>query len=118
MTKLTFAEARQSPCQGCSAPCCTCLPLHDFVIQHFDHLDYALYLLNFAHIELALVNGSSWRVHYRQPCSRLLPNGGCMLHGKSEKPMVCQIIVRRLAFINPCLFNRRPMHFCGLIMNA
>lgn len=90
MTTLTFSEAKQSPCNGCSAPCCSYLPLHDFVIQHFDHLDYAFYLLNFAHIELALVNGNSWRVHYRQPCSRLLPTGGCRLHGQPEKPMVCQ----------------------------
>src|SRR6056300_1303510 len=90
MSYLSFEQASQSPCEGCAAPCCTFLPLHDFVIQHLDHLDYALYLVNFANIELALVNGTTWRVHYRQRCSRLMPNGGCQLHGQPQKPLVCQ----------------------------
>ena len=56
---LTWAQARQSPCSGCAAPCCTVLPLHDFAIQRMPDLDYAFYLLNFDRIELALLSDAT-----------------------------------------------------------
>ena len=86
---ISFDTCIQSPCKGCSAPCCTFLPLHDFTIQNYRDVDYARYLLNFVNIELALVQGTTWRVHWKAECTRLLPDGGCKLHNTPEKPQVC-----------------------------
>jgi Fe-S-cluster containining protein len=90
-TKLSYRQALESPCQGCQASCCTFLPLHDFNVTKLSDLDYALYVSNFDRIELSLVNGGKWRVHYRMECrffekeTRL-----CGLHESGEKPNVCK----------------------------
>ena len=89
--RLGFAAARDTPCQGCAAPCCTFLPLHDFQITRYEELDYAFYLLNFERIELALLAGNSWRVHYRAPCSNLdLASRRCKVHNTPQQPSVCK----------------------------
>ncbi|MFT5681457.1 MAG: Fe-S-cluster containining protein [Myxococcota bacterium] len=89
--RMGFAEARDTPCTGCSASCCTFLPLHDFQITRYEELDYAFYLLNFDRIELALLSGNSWRVHYRAPCSNLdLATRRCTVHGTDKQPHVCK----------------------------
>ena len=89
--RIGFIAARDTPCQGCAAPCCTFLPLHDFQITRYEELDYAFYLLNFERIELALLAGNSWRVHYRAPCGRLdLATRKCTVHGTPLQPNVCK----------------------------
>jgi Fe-S-cluster containining protein len=89
--RMGFAEARDTPCQGCSASCCTFLPLHDFQITRYEELDYAFYLLNFDRIELALLSGGSWRVHYRAPCGNLdRATRRCTVHGTPRQPHVCK----------------------------
>ncbi|MEL6347618.1 MAG: hypothetical protein AAFV53_31210 [Myxococcota bacterium] len=89
--RLNFAQALSSPCVGCSATCCTFLPLHDFQITRLQELDYALYLLNFDRIELAWLQGGSWRAHYRAPCTKLdLATRRCTVHGTDLQPNVCK----------------------------
>ena len=64
------------------------LPLHDFQMTTLMDVDYARYVLNFERIELALLQGQKWRIHYQMKCSHLSPKG-CELHGSDKKPMVC-----------------------------
>ena len=89
--KLSYSQALQSPCQGCQASCCTYLPLHDFQITKLSELDYALYVSNFDRIELSLINGSKWRVHYRMECRFFeTESRKCSLHESGDKPNVCK----------------------------
>ena len=89
--RLGFADARQSPCAGCDAPCCTIMPLHNFQMTRYADLDYAFYLLNFDRIELALMPEGAWRVMYQAPCSRLdLQTRGCTVHSTPAQPDVCK----------------------------
>lgn len=89
--RLNFQQALSSPCVGCSASCCTYLPLHDFTITRMQELDYAFYLINFDRIELAWLQGNSWRAHYRAPCTKLdLETYRCTVHGTTEQPNVCK----------------------------
>jgi len=89
--RLSYAQARETPCTGCEATCCTILPLHDFQIVRMQDLDYAAYLLNFERIELAWLSGTAWRVHYRMPCSNLDPQTHlCTVHNTPAQPNVCK----------------------------
>ena len=99
---LTWAQARLSPCQACAAPCCTVLPLYDFAVRSLPDLDYALYLLNFDRIELALLEDGQWRAHYRAPCRNLdLTTRGCRVHGTPDQPAVCQKYDAHACFYRP-----------------
>ena len=109
--KLSFTDCIQSPCHGCSAPCCSFLPLHDFVIASYTDADYARYLLNFANIELALVQGQTWRVHLKSPCTRLQPNGLCGLHDSPKKPQVCLNYDARKCFYKPMFLETETEQF-------
>ncbi len=108
---FSFNQCVQSPCAGCSAPCCTYLPLHDFSIQRFQDADYARYLLNFANIELALVNGTAWRVHYTMRCARLTQSGLCSLHGDPSKPQVCLNYDAYNCFYRPMFIEQETANF-------
>lgn len=88
---LSFAEARENPCLGCGAPCCTVLPLYDFSVTSLANIDYLLYCLNFDRIEAAVMEGGTWRLHYRAPCRHLdLDTRLCGLHGTPDKPAICR----------------------------
>ena len=89
MSLKSFEMAMQNPCGGCKASCCTMLPLHDFQLGTLMDVDYARYILNFENIELALLQGQKWRIHYQMSCSHLTDKG-CELHESGQKPMVCQ----------------------------
>ena len=108
---ISFDTCIQSPCKGCSAPCCTFLPLHDFSIQNYRDVDYARYLLNFVNIELALVQGATWRVHWKAKCKRLRPNGGCELHNTSRKPQVCLNYNAHSCFYKPMFLAEETPEF-------
>ncbi len=111
LSTLSFNQCLQSPCAGCAAPCCTYLPLHDFSIQRFQDADYARYLLNFANIELALVNGATWRVHYTMRCARLTEEGLCGLHGHPSKPQVCLNYDAYGCFYRPMFLEKETPNF-------
>ncbi len=99
---LTWDEARRSPCRSCAAPCCTVLPLYDFAVRSLPDLDYALYLLNFDRIELALMEDGQWRAHYRAPCRNLdLETRGCRVHSTPDQPAVCQKYDAQACFYRP-----------------
>jgi hypothetical protein len=88
---LDLAAASQSPCTGCAAWCCTVLPVHSFTIDRWSDLDYARYLLNFARIELALIETGAWQVHYRAPCRHFMAaERRCAVHRQPEQPSVCR----------------------------
>ena len=87
---MKLSQARNLPCEGCHTPCCTFLPLYDFQITDHHTLDYALYLIGFSNIEFALIQGTTWRVHYRMRCSNLNEQNLCVLHNTPEKPSVCR----------------------------
>lgn len=90
---LSWEEARTSPCEGCSAECCTVLPLQDFQIQNLSDLDWCFYLLNFQGIELKLMEGSgmeTWQVCIHIPCRKLDSNRRCSVHGTAEQPDICK----------------------------
>jgi len=89
--RLSYDDAKDVPCANCMAGCCTFLPLHDFRITSMTELDYALYLLNFDRIELALLAGGMWRVHYRAECRNLdVVKRRCLVHQSPRQPTVCK----------------------------
>ena len=98
---LSFADALQSPCDHCKVSCCSYLPLHDMTISTLVELDYLLYISNFENMELALVQGTTWRIHYRARCTRLLENNRCQLHGTDAKPRVCRAYNSYKCFYKP-----------------
>jgi hypothetical protein len=87
---MQLSQERAIPCTGCSTPCCTFLPLYDFQITDHHTLDYALYLIGFSNIEFALIQGTTWRVHYRMRCSNLNKENLCVVHNTPQKPSVCR----------------------------
>ena len=88
---LKFAQARQVyPCDGCSAPCCSYLPLHTFNVSHMRELDHALYLLNFPRIELGINATGGWGVYYRYPCRFLDRDSAlCTIYQSELRPSIC-----------------------------
>ena len=107
----SFDACIQSPCKGCTAPCCTFLPLHDFTLRTYRDVDYARYLLNFVNIELALVQGATWRVHWKARCTRLLSGGGCSLHNTPQKPQVCLNYDAYSCFYKPMFLQAETPEF-------
>ena len=91
---LTLAQARETPCFSCAgSPCCTHLPLHRFHVTTLAELEHALYLLNFARIELGIAASGEWSVFYHQPCRYLdrrdPKNYLCSIHQTEAQPQIC-----------------------------
>lgn len=90
MTFLSYKQAKNNPCENCTAGCCTYLPLKDILITNIMVLDHLYYLLHFEGIELLLVDGNIWRVHYSNKCTFLTESNLCSLHNTPEKPNICK----------------------------
>jgi hypothetical protein len=88
---LTYREARQSPCLGCTtSPCCNYLVLSDFQLETLLDVDYAVYLLNFDGILIGLGRQGKAEVYFHQPCDFLdVPSGLCTVHSTPLQPAVC-----------------------------
>jgi hypothetical protein len=88
---LTFTEARESPCMTCeSSPCCTHLSLDQISLDTMRRVDWALYLLNFEGIYLALTSDQvAARVFLHQPCQHLDPSGLCSVYRTAAYPSIC-----------------------------
>jgi Fe-S-cluster containining protein len=88
---MTYDEARESACIGCSCTaCCTSLQLFKLRPADLADLDYLLYLLNFDHIELGLFPSGEWHVYYRVPCRFLEPDSRmCTIHNQPQQPQLC-----------------------------
>ena len=110
MAYLSFAQAQQSPCDNCSAPCCGSLPLHSFTITNYAEVDYARYLLNFSGIELIFLYEKTWQVQLNQDCSRF-DNGRCTLHGTEEKPRICRKYSAYNCLYKPIFFQDENANF-------
>lgn len=88
---LGFGAALSSPCSECGqSPCCTYLPLHSFKVTNLVELDHALYLLNFANIELGLSASGDWSVYHTLPCHLLDTEAfTCTVHDGPAQPQIC-----------------------------
>ncbi|MDQ6784944.1 MAG: hypothetical protein M3063_16215 [Actinomycetota bacterium] len=91
LRRLSYREARVSPCLTCaSSPCCTHLMLRKMAIDSVVDLDYAFYLTNFEGILLGFVPNGAVRVYLRQPCGFLdVPTGLCTVHSTGAQPAIC-----------------------------
>jgi hypothetical protein len=89
--RLSYQEARQSPCLSCgTSPCCTYLMLRKIEFETLLDVDYAVYLLNFEGIVLGLASDGTVRVYFHQPCGYLdVPSGLCTVHGTPTQPSIC-----------------------------
>jgi Fe-S-cluster containining protein len=89
--RLTYRQARESPCLTCSSsPCCTYLALRKLTIGSLLDLDYAFYLMNFEGIVLGFAPNGGVRVYLHQPCGFLdQPSGLCTVHGTPAQPSIC-----------------------------
>lgn len=87
----SYTQSLASPCASCSTtPCCTHLPLHNFRVSTLGDLNYAGYLLNFAHIRLAIGRSGEWSVYYSYPCRYLdTVSAQCTIHDTPEQPRIC-----------------------------
>jgi len=88
---MTLAEVRHEyPCDNCSAPCCTYLPLNTFNVSHLRDLDHALYVINFPRIEVGINATGGWGVYYRYPCRFLNRDTAlCTIYGSDQRPSIC-----------------------------
>jgi len=91
-SRLTFAQAAESPCASCpTTPCCAYLPLGKVRLETLTEVDHARFLLNFDRIELGLFRTGRWELFYRAPCRFLDPaQGACQIHDQPEQPRVCR----------------------------
>ena len=80
-----------NPCEGCVAPCCSTVTLHDLEPRSFRDVDYLGYLTGFDRIEIAFSEGSGVEVAYRALCAQLdRRRASCRLHGGDTKPRICR----------------------------
>jgi hypothetical protein len=90
--RLSYREARQSPCLSCvTSPCCTHLLLATIEFNTLMDIDHTVYLLNFEGIVLALGSScASAQVYLYQACGFLdVPSGLCTVHSTPLQPAVC-----------------------------
>jgi Fe-S-cluster containining protein len=100
--KTFFEKADANPCVGCSAPCCRMVLIPHPTPGDYMDLDYMLYMLGFATIQLALNRNGQWQVLVDQPCGFLDQTTNlCTLHNTPRKPKTC-------VFFNPhrCWYKR------------
>lgn len=90
--RLSFEEARESPCLSCIAsPCCTHLLLCTLELKTLLDIDRAMHMANFEGIVIALGStGRMVQVYLHQPCRFLdVPTGACTVHSTPEQPATC-----------------------------
>jgi hypothetical protein len=64
---LTYAEAAETPCSRCAAPCCQLLVFDFGTPQHVTSVDFMEYMLGFPGLELALTTGG-WKTLVHTEC--------------------------------------------------
>jgi hypothetical protein len=81
---------QQSPCDGCSAPCCRILITPHPTPLSFSDLDYIRYVLGFPRTEMIVHKDGTWQMATHRACSLLDEEHGlCTVHGTPRKPKVC-----------------------------
>ncbi len=86
---LGHQDARVSPCEGCSAPCCEVLlfRLPDPVNREI--VDFYSYITGFPGLEIASTP-RGWVIQCFSRCRHLTRDRRCGLYGKDERPVHCQ----------------------------
>jgi hypothetical protein len=90
--RLSFQEARESPCRSCIAsPCCTHLLLCTVDLRTILDIDSVIHMANFEGILLALgATGRTVQVYLHQSCGFLdVPTGDCTVHSTPLQPAIC-----------------------------
>lgn len=102
--RLTWQEARESPCLTCHGSyCCDHVLVSEFEIGSLMDVDHALYLLNFEGIVIGVGQDLVASIYLNQPCtyfdrdSRL-----CTVHSTPLQPAVC-----RTYPAHACVYRRR-----------
>ena len=111
MTHLTYKQAQSNPCHNCRAGCCTYLPLKDVQITNIMELDHLYYLLHFEGIEILLVDGYTWRVHYNAKCNYLTENNLCSIHNSPQKPKICTSYNPYHCFYKPAFLHEESPQY-------
>jgi Fe-S-cluster containining protein len=90
--KLTWTEARESPCSTCPGTyCCTFVRVEAFELSDLFQVDYAQFLLNFEGVVLGLDDKLGVTVYLNQPCSNLdQETRHCTVHSTRLQPAVCR----------------------------
>ncbi|MBR58188.1 MAG: hypothetical protein CMH54_09220 [Myxococcales bacterium] len=89
LQERSHEEARLSPCEGCSAPCCDVLlfRLPDPVDRAV--VDFYSYISGFPGLEIASTP-RGWVVQCFSRCRHLNRDQRCDLYGQKERPVHCQ----------------------------
>lgn len=81
---------QQTPCSGCSAPCCRMLLIPHKTPTTFLDIDYIRYMLGFRNVEMLIGNDGSWMVCLRETCQLLdQASNLCTVHNTDRKPQIC-----------------------------
>lgn len=93
--KNFFEKAEETPCNGCSAPCCRVLLIPHPTPANFMDLDYIRYMLGFPTVQMILDSDGQWQVLIEQTCRMLNQETKlCTVHNTPRKPKTC-------VFFNP-----------------
>ena len=111
MTFFNYKEAKSNPCHKCLAGCCTYLPLKDVQVTNLMELDHLYYLLHFEGIDILLVDGQTWRVHYSARCDFLTEENLCTLHNTTQKPNICTTYNPYHCFYKPAFLGTETIKF-------
>ena len=100
--KNFFETAEESPCVGCSAPCCRLLIIPHATPNTYMDLDYIRYMVGFQSVKMILNRDGSWQVLIDQTCQLLDQSTSlCTAHGTPRQPKTC-------VYFNPyrCWYKR------------
>lgn len=93
--KNFFEKVEETPCNGCSAPCCRVLLIPHPTPANFMDLDYIRYMLGFPTVQMILNIDGQWQVLIEQTCQLLNQKTElCTVHNTPRKPKTC-------VFFNP-----------------
>jgi hypothetical protein len=101
-----------SPCDGCSAYCCTHLVFPQGVPQTVSNLDFFRYCLGFPGVELGF-GEDGWSLIVASTC-RHLEGNRCGVYGQPERPLPCQYYDAWQCSYKPRLSVPRPADYLRL----
>ena len=85
-----LAMVSESPCVGCSAPCCRMVIFPHHRPQSYLDFDYLRYVLGFRSLEVLVHSDGEWSIAVLDSCRHLdEPTGRCTVHGTDRQPRVC-----------------------------
>jgi hypothetical protein len=78
-----------TPCEGCSAPCCTKLVFPMAIPSTASGLDFLRFTLGFPGTEIGVAN-DAWAVVVSTRCRHLGDDGRCGVYDQPERPLLCR----------------------------